>query len=91
MTMRDRNDPDERRALHEDDRVREPCQQLATHTKLARKSEHRPAFGSRGLERPHRRFDLLPELGAQTFTLTLVAVDRVRDLFVGLRVECGST
>jgi hypothetical protein len=87
MTMHDGNDADECIALYKDDRAWEPCQQLATHAELTRESNHGPTFRSRSLKRPHRRFDLMPELGAQTFTLALVPIDRVRNLIFGIRVN----
>lgn len=77
MAMHHGNHADERIALHEDDRVWESRQQLAAYAELTWKSDHRPAFGSRSLKRPHR-FELIPELGSQSFTLALVAIDRLR-------------
>src|SRR5690349_19077335 len=87
MTVHDGDDTHERSAFDEDDRIREACQQLPTYAELARKLDHGPAFGPRGFERPHRRFELIPELGPQSFTLTFVAIDRVRDFVVRLRVN----
>src|SRR5262245_1712101 len=64
MTMHDGNDADERIALHKDDRVWEAFQQLAAYAEFARQSDHGSALGSRSLKRPHRRFELIPELGS---------------------------